>query len=131
MRHLFARFLPAVVALSGSLGACVTTGQSNQDSQDTQELLTQNRLDKERSDAEDLRWTQYCNRVFAGLHIGTSELKFFSQNKFQRDPPAGYGVCAKLNSTRTAYGTHDQWVWGDGSSRYVYFENGVLTAIQE
>ena len=55
----------------------------------------------------------------------------FAQNKFQRDPPAGYGVCATLNSTRTAYGTHDQWVWGDGSSRYVYFENGVLTAIQD
>jgi hypothetical protein len=128
MRHLSVSFFLAV-ALSGSLSACVTS-QSDQDSQDA-ELLKQEHLDKERSDAEDLRWKQYCNRVFNGLHIGMSEGNMFVQNKFQRDPPAGYGVCATLNSTRTAYGAHDQWVWGDGSGRYVYFDNGILIAIQD
>jgi hypothetical protein len=38
------------------------------------------------------------------------------------DPPAG------VNSTVTANGKFEQWVYGN---HYLYFENGILTAFQE
>jgi len=63
-----------------------------------------------------------CNLVFARLRIGISE--FQVQNKH------GNGICAEIHTTETYRHIHEQWVWGDGSNRYVYFDNGVLTAIQ-
>ncbi len=33
-----------------------------------------------------------------------------------------------INRTTTAYGVHEQWLYGGGN--YLYFENGRLTAIQ-
>jgi len=40
-----------------------------------------------------------------------------------------WGVPMKINSTRTKYGTSEQWVyWG---YKYLYFENGELVAIQQ
>jgi len=39
-----------------------------------------------------------------------------------------WGKPKKINKTTTEYGTSEQWVYG---SRYLYFEDGVLSAIQE
>lgn len=39
-----------------------------------------------------------------------------------------WGQPEKVNTTDTARGHHSQWVYPGG--RYVYFENGILTAIQ-
>ncbi|MCR4532452.1 cell envelope integrity protein TolA [Acinetobacter venetianus] len=40
-----------------------------------------------------------------------------------------WGTPMKINSTRTKYGTSEQWVyWG---YKYLYFENGELVAIQQ
>lgn len=40
-----------------------------------------------------------------------------------------WGVPMKINSTKTKYGTSEQWVyWG---YKYLYFENGKLVAIQQ
>lgn len=37
----------------------------------------------------------------------------------------------KVNTTRTQYGIHKQYVFGPPFEyRYIYFENGVLTAMQ-
>ncbi|ANS76340.1 hypothetical protein AWM70_18630 [Paenibacillus yonginensis] len=40
-----------------------------------------------------------------------------------------WGEPAKINKTTTEYGVHEQWVYGGG--RYVYFEDGIVTSIQE
>ena len=40
-----------------------------------------------------------------------------------------WGEPRSVNKTTTAYGVHEQWVYS--TSRYLYFDNGVLTAIQE
>ena len=40
-----------------------------------------------------------------------------------------WGSPEDINRTTTAYGVREQWVYSD--YRYVYFENGVVTAIQE
>ena len=40
-----------------------------------------------------------------------------------------WGKPKKINKTTTAYGTHEQWVY-DGY-KYLYFDNGKLTSIQE
>lgn len=39
-----------------------------------------------------------------------------------------WGKPNKINKTTTAYGTREQWLYGNG--RYLYFENGKLTSIQ-
>jgi hypothetical protein len=39
-----------------------------------------------------------------------------------------WGEPDDINSTTTAYGTSEQWVYGGGN--YLYFTNGRLTAIQ-
>lgn len=40
-----------------------------------------------------------------------------------------WGYPDRINKTTNAYGVREQWVYGNG--RYLYFENGVLTTIQE
>ncbi|CAN7324474.1 hypothetical protein LJR118_001802 [Acidovorax sp. LjRoot118] len=40
----------------------------------------------------------------------------------------------KVNTTKTALGTREQWVWSDGNGMpvwFMYFNNGVLVSIQE
>ena len=39
------------------------------------------------------------------------------------------GRSDSINATQTASGTREQWVYSLG--RYLYFDNGRLTAIQE
>lgn len=39
-----------------------------------------------------------------------------------------WGRPERVNSTTTPYGTREQWVYGGG--RYVYFDRGLVTAIQ-
>lgn len=41
---------------------------------------------------------------------------------------SSWGKPNSINRTTNKYGTHEQWVYGDGN--YLYFENGVLTSIQ-
>lgn len=41
---------------------------------------------------------------------------------------SGWGLPSHINRTTTAFGTREQWVYGE--RRYLYFDNGVLTAIQ-
>lgn len=40
-----------------------------------------------------------------------------------------WGRPGRVNSTVYAGGTHEQWVYG--SDQYVYFENGVMTSLQQ
>jgi poly-gamma-glutamate capsule biosynthesis protein CapA/YwtB (metallophosphatase superfamily) len=42
---------------------------------------------------------------------------------------SSWGRPESVNRTTTANGIHEQWVYS-GSSNFLYFENGVLTAIQ-
>lgn len=44
-----------------------------------------------------------------------------------------WGTPGDVNRTTTAAGTHEQWVYrGDNyDDKYVYFENGILTTIQD
>jgi len=41
----------------------------------------------------------------------------------------GWGKPKKINKTTTKYGVSEQWVYSQ--SRYVYFEDGIVTVIQE
>jgi hypothetical protein len=41
---------------------------------------------------------------------------------------SSWGKPQSINRTTTRHGVHEQWVYGSRS--YLYFENGVLTAIQ-
>lgn len=62
-----------------------------------------------------------------------------SQEKKAKEPYIGmtkteaqnstWGRPSKINKTTTAYRIHEQWVYGNG--KYLYFDNGYLTSIQE
>ena len=41
-----------------------------------------------------------------------------------------WGEPDDINKTIGSWGTHEQWVYGDIYCDYLYFENGVLTSIQ-
>lgn len=40
-----------------------------------------------------------------------------------------WGSPSKINTTKTKHGTHEQWVYS--TKRYIYLDNGVVTAIQK
>lgn len=40
-----------------------------------------------------------------------------------------WGKPKKINKTTTKYGVHEQWVYSSG--KYIYFDDGVVTSIQE
>ena len=40
-----------------------------------------------------------------------------------------WGKPEDINRTTTAYGVHEQWVYSN--NRYIYFDNGIVTTIQE
>lgn len=42
---------------------------------------------------------------------------------------SSWGTPKETNKTETKFGTSEQWVYDDG--KYIYFENGIVTAIQE
>ena len=42
---------------------------------------------------------------------------------------SSWGKPESVNKTETQYGVHEQWVYGN--QRYVYFDDGVVTAIQD
>lgn len=44
-----------------------------------------------------------------------------------------WGKPNKINTSIGSYGKHEQWVYrrGAGSAQYIYFENGVVTSMQD
>ncbi|MDH4230686.1 MAG: hypothetical protein OEW04_01500 [Nitrospirota bacterium] len=44
---------------------------------------------------------------------------------------AAWGKPYKINTTLTGNTTHEQWVMHEYGSDYVYFENGVMTSLQQ
>lgn len=54
-----------------------------------------------------------------GVYIGMTKQQVLASN---------WGRPSDVNRTTGSFGTHEQWVYG--GSNYLYFENGVLTAIQ-
>lgn len=54
-----------------------------------------------------------------GVHIGMSREQVAGSN---------WGRPQHVNTTRTRYGVREQWVYG--GRNYLYFEDGVLTTIQ-
>lgn len=74
----------------------------------------------------------------AAKAIEAAEIKKLASEKRRRGVSIGmskedvlassWGRPASVNRTSTQYGTQEQWVYGDGN--YLYFKNGVLTAIQ-
>jgi hypothetical protein len=110
--------LPKLFALS-LLGLAATEAHAGQSVEEFNRWIQHN--------ADEIRdLTQRCDALWDSLYIGMPETSFH-----YRQPNR---VCAHVNATETAAGLHEQFVWGDnritGRSRYVYFDNGVLTAIQ-
>ena len=54
-----------------------------------------------------------------GVNIGMSKEDVLASS---------WGRPGKVNTTINVYGAHEQWVYG--SRNYIYFENGVVTSIQ-
>lgn len=62
-----------------------------------------------------------CNAVGSGkIHIGMTKAQV----------RAGWGRPYDINTTTSAYGTREQWVMSESGGSYVYFEDGICTAVQ-
>lgn len=59
------------------------------------------------------------NKGKSGVSIGMTKADVLASS---------WGKPQRINKTTNAYGTHEQWVYGNGN--YLYFENGLLTTIQ-
>lgn len=73
-------------------------------------------------------------RIKLQSKYGTKTGKLISEHRVQIGMTkemcrSSWGEPSKVNTTTTKYGTHEQWVYSDGS--YLYFEKGVLTTIQD
>lgn len=75
-----------------------------------------NRLSKNPDWSDDIIATTACNRVQIGM---TREQAI-----------AGWGRPRDVNRTSGTFGVHEQWVYGEYGSGYLYFEDGVLTTVQ-
>jgi hypothetical protein len=75
-----------------------------------------NRLRKNPDWSDEIIATTACNRVRIGM---TREQAI-----------AGWGRPRDINRSTYSFGVHEQWVYGEYGSGYLYFENGVLTSIQ-
>jgi hypothetical protein len=75
-----------------------------------------NRVRKNPEWSDEMIATTACNRV----HIGMT----------REQAIAGWGRPRDINRTSGSYGVHEQWVYGEYGSGYLYFEDGVLTTIQ-
>lgn len=100
------------------------------------EKLKKVKEEQRRKEAEDAEYTKAgkrihakhpewsaedCNKIGKGLiHIGMTAEKV----------RAAWGRPYHINRTSTAYGESEQWVMHEMGGSYVYFENGICTAIQ-
>lgn len=75
-----------------------------------------NRVRKNPDWSDDMIATTACNRV----HIGMT----------REQAIAGWGRPRDINRTSGTFGVHEQWVYGEYGSGYLYFEDGVLSTIQ-
>jgi hypothetical protein len=75
-----------------------------------------NRLQKNPEWSDDMIATTACNRV----HLGMT----------REQAIAGWGRPRDINRSTYSFGVHEQWVYGEYGSGYLYFEDGVLTSIQ-
>ena len=77
---------------------------------------------EEKQAKQQAAWKAEAARLAAlpGVRIGMSADAVLTKSS--------WGKPASVNRTTTAAGTREQWVYG--SSNYLYFTNGVLTAIQ-
>lgn len=70
--------------------------------------------EKARKEAE-----EKARKKSQGVRIGMSKQDVLDSS---------WGKPDHINTTTTRYGVHEQWVYGGGN--YLYFENGILTSIQ-
>lgn len=70
--------------------------------------------EKARKEAE-----EKARKKSQGVRIGMSKQDVLDSS---------WGEPDHINTTTTRYGVHEQWVYGGGN--YLYFENGILTSIQ-
>ena len=80
----------------------------------SKEISNENRLKKQAIDKEKAAF-----KAKGGVSIGMTKERVLKSN---------WGKPNKINRTTNAYGVTEQWVYGNGN--YLYFDNGILSSIQ-
>lgn len=75
-----------------------------------------NRVRRNPEWSDDIIATTACSRVQIGM---TREQAI-----------AAWGRPRDINRSTGSFGVHEQWVYGEYGSGYLYFEDGVLTTVQ-
>jgi hypothetical protein len=97
-----------------SLGRCHT---QLAEGSDAQKLLNKASAAVGKKQAEEKK-RELAEWKKAGVHIGMTQ---------ERVMQSSWGKPQKINTTTTKHGTREQWVY---NRSYLYFENDLLTAIQ-
>mgnify|MGYP002762977854 CR=1 FL=1 len=80
------------------------------------------------SDKKSLIETTYTKRNEEIKEVEAIKEPAIGMNKAQVEAST-WGVPKKINRTKTQYGVHEQWCYY--GNRYIYFEDGIVTSIQD
>lgn len=92
----------------------------------TEEEIVKFKENEEKAYEESQYWKEYWNQVFEEreqLANSRPEVGMTDEQVLK----SRWGKPNKINTTETAYGTHEQWCYP--GNRYVYIEDGIVTSI--
>lgn len=89
-----------------------------------------------------IQWNETLEKQYRELHPYITTASTTSTTQIKKAPSIGmtadevrnstWGSPSSINKTTTQNGIHEQWVYrGTSKTKYIYFDNGVVTAIQE
>jgi len=117
MRYPFLLLMLVANAASGNYYKCVSDGYKT-------------RWDGKPCVAGEVQ-TEYDSRTKQPLITGPQRPEIGMSAEQARALPHPWGEPKDVNRTTTASGVNEQWVYGERSRRYLYFTNGILTAISD
>ena len=91
--------------------------EAEKKAQEEAERIAKEKAEEEKRAMEEAE--EKARKKSQGVSIGMSKQDVLDSN---------WGKPDHINTTTTRYGVHEQWVYGGGN--YLYFENGILTSIQ-
>lgn len=86
------------------------------------------KIDDKRTEEQDSRHRENIEKELAKREKEQQEAKTIRIGMTTDEVRSRWGEPNDINRTITAHGTREQWVYGGGN--YLYFEDGILTAIQ-
>lgn len=120
LQNAESKTLPASARLY-AMGLLRTDFPADADRFEPTRIALQAQIDKQAAaDTQKAAAAEKAAKRRAGVHLGMTRDDVLASS---------WGKPTKVNTSTYKFGVHEQWVYRDGGG-YLYFEDGVLTAIQ-